>query len=214
VRHTQSDVIRRVVEGMTTRILIGLPAECIALDEAAAASMLDSIIACDVALRTLDNPIPLQDWHMLLARMIDQAGTHGLIRGRCCRIVLDANFITQEKAVQHLRLALAPIVLPEEAAAWLRGFLMDSGIILVHQDHLLNVIDQWVMTLTPDEFDRMLPLLRRTFATFEEPEIRHIGRRINGRPLTQAIKPVRLDSERAAHVDKTMNELLGKDDDG
>jgi hypothetical protein len=214
VRHTQSDVIRRVVEGMTTRILIGLPAECIVLDEAAAASMLDSIIACDVALRTLDNPIPLQDWHMLLARMIDQAGTHGLIRGRCCRIVLDANFITQEKAVQHLRLALAPIVLPEEAAAWLRGFLMDSGIILVHQDHLLNVIDQWVMTLTPDEFDRMLPLLRRTFATFEEPEIRHIGRRINGRPLTQAIKPVRLDSERAAHVDKTMNELLGKDDDG
>lgn len=211
VRHTQSEAVQRVVDGLITRVLIGLPSECVALDDEAATALLESIIACDVALHLLDNAAVLHDWYGTLERLIDQRNVHGLIRGRCCRIVLDADFIDQPAAVRQMRRALSQGSAPEEAADWLRGFLKDSGIILVHDDQLLKVVDEWVMTLAPDEFDRLLPLLRRTFATFEEPEIRHIGRRISGSPILPSPAASQIDAERVASMDETINELLGLD---
>jgi hypothetical protein len=210
VRRTQSDSIRRVVDGLIVRILIGLPSECVALDDDAAAIMLDAVIACDHALHLLDTPDVLREWHTVLMHMFDQNGVHGLLRGRFCRIVLDARMIEKAEAVRQMRLSLARVVMPEEAAAWLRGFLQESGMLLVHDEMLLEVMDQWVCLLTVDEFERILPLLRRTVSTFEEPEIRQIGQRISGKPMKKSAPFVApLDPNRAQNIDALLTDLLG-----
>jgi hypothetical protein len=46
----------------------------------------------------------------------------------------------------------------------------------VHDDDLLGVLDEWVASLGAEEFIEVLPLLRRTFGGFTEPERAAIGR--------------------------------------
>jgi hypothetical protein len=210
IRQTDLSAVRRVTDSLTARIIIGLPAECVALDDAAADKMFEAIIACDYTIRLLDNAMLLADWHVLLERMFDQNGIHALIRGRCCRIVIDANHISRVEGVHQMRLALASGTAPLDSAAWLQGFLEHSGTILVHDDDLLNIVDEWVMILTVDEFESMLPLIRRTFATFEKPEIRSIGRRISGKPIKTKSTSVTIDTERASEVNVTLSQLLGE----
>jgi hypothetical protein len=40
------------------------------------------------------------------------------------------------------------------------------------------VIDGWVTALSAEIFPQVLPLLRRTFATFQQPERRSLGERV------------------------------------
>jgi len=210
VRRTPGEAIRRIVDGLAVRIIIGLPTECTALDDDASAKMLDAVIACNAALQLLNDAAFLADWHALLSRMIDQQTVHGLLRGRFCRIVLDSAVITKEETTKTMRLALARVVSAEEAAAWLTGFLRDSGIILIYHDTLLEALNDWVVSLSMDEFDRVLPLMRRIIATFEIPEVDAIGLRVSRTmPKLRAAATAPIDVERARKVDTTLDDLLG-----
>ena len=57
-----------------------------------------------------------------------------------------------------------------EAAAWLEGFLHGSGLLLLHYTDLWQALDGWVQELRKRIFNKLLPLLRRTFSRFEAPE--------------------------------------------
>ena len=52
-----------------------------------------------------------------------------------------------------------------QAAAWLEGFLHGSGLLLLHNETLWEILDQWVAA-DGEAFNPLLPLLRRTFAQF------------------------------------------------
>jgi hypothetical protein len=65
-----------------------------------------------------------------------------------------------------MSLALSSAQEPVYCAAWLEGFLSGSGLVLVHDPRLWQIVDAWVMQLAPERFTEVLPLLRRTFSTF------------------------------------------------
>jgi hypothetical protein len=77
-------------------------------------------------------------------------------------------------------LALSPANEPGQAAAWLEGFLHGSGLLLLHNEALWQILDAWVVSLQADTFVQLLPLLRRTFAAFPAPERRQMGKRVLG----------------------------------
>lgn len=208
-RQTHKDALRRVVDSMYSRVMIGLPSECQSLDTNEALKMVKAIISCDVALRLLDDAYLLADWYPLLERLGTQAGVHGLVRGRCYRILLDADEIEKSEAVRQMKLALARMVPPPESADWLRGFLEHSAMVLIYDDLLLNVIDDWLTGLQVDDFEMILPLLRRTFSSFEVTEIKNIGRRVEGRKIRNVKTTLVIDNERADTVDEIFDELLG-----
>lgn len=209
IRRQHQEAVAQVVDTISTRIIIGLPSACMGLDDDNAEKMLASLIQCDWALRLLDDETKLNEWRTMLGRLVTGKGVHGLIRGRCARIVTDAHFIEKEATVQQMRLALNNLLQPEDAAAWLRGFLFESGIILVHDDFLLSVMDDWVATLTPDAFEAVLPLVRRTFGTFEYGEVRHVAARVEGRPVRESLPKVEVDPELDEAIDDTLSALLG-----
>jgi hypothetical protein len=210
VRQTPLSSLRVVALSMVTRIMIRLPKEYSNLDDAAAESRLETLSACDRAIRLLNESDHLTEWHAVLTRMCDQDSVHGLLRGRMCRILIDAGVLSQVDGARRMRLALDRVVAPETAAAWLHGFLQDSGTAVVHDEDLLHLLDEWVKALTVEDFERILPLLRRTAATFEDPEIRHIGRRVQNKPLpTPKKQSVQTDPARASQVDKTLDDILG-----
>jgi hypothetical protein len=195
VRKTDASMVRVVVDGIITRVMIGLPQAAQSLADDAAQKLFGLILNVHMALRTLDDATHLGEWYKLLRRMLDQATIHGLIRGRACRICFDANEVSADETITHMRLAVSTADDPTQVAAWLQGFLQESGTILLVNPALLNAIDGWVMSLSAEQFPALLPLIRRIFSTFNTYERKQIGQAIKGDVPTSKRKGSAKESE-------------------
>jgi hypothetical protein len=100
------------------------------------------------------------------------------------------------------------------------GFLKSSGMLLLHDEKLRQVLDDWVIALRGESFTTMLPLLRRTFATFTPPERRRLGELARlGMPATAGANigaqssEAAIDRPRAEATLPLIAKLLGVDYD-
>jgi hypothetical protein len=167
--------VGEVAAGLVTRIRIGLPGACASLNDEAAAQMFDRIVKVNAAIGLLQNEEHLAAWRGAMTRLADQQGAHGLIAGRCCRLLVDAGTFPADEAARRLSLALSTANEPAQAAAWIEGFLKGSGLLLLHDETLWRTLDEWLTALPKDGFTALAPLLRRTFSTFTSSERRQIG---------------------------------------
>lgn len=224
VRGTDDDRVWPVVDGLVTRICIGLAGACSALNDDAAQEMFDRLTRMDAAMTIIsaeDNGAqangerPLRDlWRDTLRRMTDQRGLHGLIAGRCARLLFDQGALPADETGRLMGLALSRANEPAQAAAWIDGFLRGSGLLLLHNETLWTILDAWVASLNGDAFTALLPLLRRTFSTFPAAERRQMGeqakreRRDRGSEIEDSAGGD-VDVERAKRVLPTLTMLLG-----
>lgn len=213
VRKTSTDIVQTVVNGLVARVCVGIGPACSALADEPAAEMFDNISAVHGAIALLDDADHAQTWRAALARLLDQAQVHGVIQGRCCRLLLDAGAFDESEAARRFGFALSTANDPNQAAAWVDGFLRGSGQVLIYDEALWNLIDAWVSALPADTFTQLLPLLRRTFATFTPPERRAMGERVRtGAPKGAQVAATMaedFDAERAQRVLPLVTKLLG-----
>lgn len=212
VRQTDTEVVAHVVDGLITRICIGLPGACASLDDDAAAMMDKQIMATHSAINLLQNQDHQQMWWMVLKQLVNRESLHGLLGGRSCRLLLDGGQFEPSRAAQQLSLALSLATDPTQAAAWIEGFLKGSGLLLLHDQEIWQVLDQWVCELAPDTFVTLLPLLRRTFSTFPAAERRQMGERVTQGVMetgSQGWESEVLDCDRAEKVLPLVAQLLG-----
>src|SRR5262249_55671445 len=106
VRRTRAGHVEPILTGLFERALVGIGAACSALDDDAAARMLESMAHASEALAILDRPDLREEWQSCLARLMGQ-GIHPLLRGWCCRQLLDAGAISEEELHRLARLALS-----------------------------------------------------------------------------------------------------------
>ncbi|MBD2464667.1 hypothetical protein H6G89_27045 [Oscillatoria sp. FACHB-1407] len=214
VRQFETEVVGHVVDGLITRICVGLPVASASLDDEAAANLYRLIIAVQGAIGLLQQPNALERWQQVLAKLADQQGLHGLLAGRCCRLLFEAGVFQAEDTARRLGLALSTATEPAHAAHWIEGFLAGSGLLLLHNPTLWQVLDDWVMQLSGDTFTAVLPLLRRTFSTFSASERRQMGERVRqdgerGMANRAWSSPGEWDSHRAEAVLPLIAQLLG-----
>nr|WP_139088681.1 DUF5682 family protein [Oscillochloris trichoides] len=214
VRQTDSAALAHVVDGIVTRICIGLAAVCSSMNDDAAEAMFGRIIAVAAALRLLQNAEHLAAWYQALRRVADMGGVHGLVGGRCCRLLLDAGEIDASEAARRVGHALSQAAEPPQAAAWVEGLLRESSALLLHDDLLWGILDTWVAELPADTFQPILPLIRRTFATFTPAERRQLGERARRSPTqvrlaTPSLGDAEFVTERADLVLPLLDRLLG-----
>jgi hypothetical protein len=174
VRQTDTGMVRQVVDEMAARICIGIPSACLALDDDAAQAMFERLGTVNQAMLLLDDANHAQAWARTLNILAAHEEVHGLVRGRACRYLFDRPDTSLDIA-QTMSLALSPGQPPAAAAAWAQGFFHRSGIALIHNPSLWQIMDRWVMSLSPDTFITLLPVMRRTFSAFPAPERRQIS---------------------------------------
>jgi hypothetical protein len=217
VRGTRADHVEPIFVGMFERVLVGLAAACSALDDDAAGRMVESASGVNEALQVLNRDNLHAEWRGCLDRLMRKA-VHPIMRGWCCRILLDARALSQEELYRLARISLSAVNPPAECAAWATGLLRGSGLALLHQDVLWQVFDHWLSELTAEVFVEMLPLLRRAFADFTGPERRHMGEKVKllGPGSAAIVRPPesRTDSwdvnhERASRVLPVLAYILG-----
>lgn len=211
VRKTSVEQVSHVVTGMVTRICIGLPNACSALNEEAAEAMFKHIQSVQEAVNLLDDDSFSQQWTQTLQALLDQHGLHTLLAGRCCRLLLQSGAVAEDESARRFGLALSTANDPAQAAAWIDGFLRDSGQLLIYDETLWNLIDHWISTLGDETFQQLLPVLRRTFATFTAPERRQMGERVKqgqaALPVTSATND--MDASRAEAALPLVAMILG-----
>lgn len=173
VRGTDAASLRRVVDGLVVRILAGLREAARSLDDEAASMMTERLSAFQGALAVLDHPSRHDALPEALAELASGPG-HGLVQGRATRLLHDAGAWSVQHVERRLSRALTGGTPPATGAAFVEGFLAGSGSVLVHDTELLGVLDAWVSSMTPDGFDAVLVLMRRTFGAFEAAERRQL----------------------------------------
>ena len=155
-----------------------------------------------------------------------EGSVHPLLRGWCCRTLLTRGALSDEDLDRLTRLALSTANPPGDCAAWSAGLLRGSGLLLLHQDRVWHVFNQWLSSLNETTFVEMLPLLRRGFADFTGPERRQMGEKVRhlrtdapaGQPRASAAaaQHTPLDLRRARKVLPVLAQILGveyRDDD-
>jgi hypothetical protein len=209
VRRTDVAGLSTVTASLLGRVCAGLPSAAGSLSDEAAKDLRDHIDGVHAAIALLDDDELRDRWLATCASLAQRAELHGLLAGRLTRLLLDAGRLDAAEVRRRLRLPLTVGTPPAHAAAWVEGFLAGGGLLLVHDDALLDLLDDWLADIAGDAFDDVLPLLRRTFGAFASGERRAIGDRIaHGRAGPAADGPV-IDHERAAVVLPALSTLLG-----
>ncbi|GGU21870.1 DUF5682 family protein [Streptomyces daghestanicus] len=124
-------------------------------------------------------------WRRVL-RVLSVRGTvPGVIRGRSVRLLLDDGELPADEAARLMGLALSPGTPPADAAAWIEGFVgggSGGGMLLVHDERLLGLVDAWLTGVPAEAFTDVLPLLRRTFSAYEPGVRRTLGELVRRGP--------------------------------
>ncbi|KOG34086.1 DUF5682 family protein [Streptomyces resistomycificus] len=163
-------------------------------------------------------------WCGVLRVLCGRDTVPGVVRGRAVRLLLDEGELEQEEAARFMGLALSPGTPPGDAAAWIEGFVgggSGGGMLLVHDERLLGLVDAWLTGVPADAFTDVLPLLRRTFSAYEPGVRRTLGELVRRGPGQRGSGAAAgggipgfgadLDGERADAVLPVVRLLLGLD---
>ncbi|WP_328424440.1 DUF5682 family protein [Streptomyces sp. NBC_00443] len=252
VRGTDTGALTEVAAGLAERIFVGLPPACAALDADAAEEMRRHVDAVHGAVGLLGDAVASargagpeagpgtapgdsaalghgdlrNRWHRVLRVLSVRDTVPGVFRGRAVRLLLDDGELVQEEAARLMGLALSPGTPPGDAAAWIEGFVgggSGGGMLLVHDERLLGLVDTWLTGVSAEAFTDVLPLLRRTFSAYEAGVRRTLGELVRRGPGERGSREAggsgagipgfgaELDVERADAVVPVVRLLLGLD---
>ncbi|MFF9575963.1 DUF5682 family protein [Streptomyces rubiginosohelvolus] len=229
VRSTDTAALTEVAAGLAERICVGLPPACTGLDPDGAEALRGQVEAVHGAIGLLDTGAEPGTglrgrWDAVLHKLAARDAVAGIIRGRATRLLLDEGRLAEDEAARLMGLALSPGTPPADAAAWIEGFVggaSGGGMLLVHDERLLGLVDAWLTGVPADQFTDVLPLLRRTFSAYEPGVRRTLGelvrrgpvpegaRRDDAAPATGGFGPG-LDPARADTVEPVLRLLLGR----
>jgi hypothetical protein len=210
-RSVDTQALGSVVDGLVARACIALPYGLRGVADDAAAALLGQVIAADQAVRLLQNEAHAATWFEALEAGATSDLSHPLLAGRCGRILTEQGRWASERAARQLALRCSPTVPPLVTAHWLEGFLQGSGALLAHSDPLWHIVNGWLLAQPDDMFTELLPLLRRTVATFSPPERRALGERAAhaGGAAVDAVAATTVDMDRARRVLPILHTLFG-----
>ncbi|WP_232050326.1 DUF5682 family protein [Actinoplanes sp. OR16] len=210
VRRTDVSGLESVTAGLLGRICAGLPSAAGSLSDEAARDLRDGMDGVHQAVALLDDERLRELWLSTITSLAARPGLHGLPAGRLTRLLLDAGRLDGAEVRRRLRLPLTAGSTPAHGAAWVEGFLAGGGLLLVHDEALLSLVDEWLADIPAESFEDVLPLLRRTFGGFDAGERRAVGERIARGPGAAATGVTVIDRERAASALPALASLLGR----
>ena len=162
--------LRQVIEQLIPRVCIALPNTCLGMEEEASRDLFEKIQALNHAMGLLNDDSLWQIWLDALRTTAELQAVNGLIKGAGTRLLFDREQYNLDDTATRMLYALSDANDRTDAALWLEGFLYGSGLLLVHNPRLWNILDSWVEGIEMLQFKSLIPLLRRTFSEFSHPE--------------------------------------------
>src|SRR6185436_19183121 len=130
------------------------------------------------AVRLLQQEEITTAWQQTLTLIAHSKNTSPVIAGYATRLLADYKLLVGDELIKTFYYSMSASSTPAIAAAWLEGFLKGSGTILLLDIDLWTMVNNWVEQLSEDVFNDVLPLLRRSFSHFTQPERRKLGEKV------------------------------------
>lgn len=169
-RRMNTFAIEQLVEQLVPRISIGLPLISTNIDEEQAMEVFRQIISCNSALTLLNKSDLQQNWYNALQQIVKTSTAQAMLSGVASRILFDKGEVDMPATATQMAYALSPGNPTLSTAQWIEGFLHGSGLLLIYNPNLWMILDDWVAALPEATFMEIVPILRRTFSKFPEPE--------------------------------------------
>ncbi|HET7899099.1 MAG TPA: DUF5682 family protein, partial [Flavisolibacter sp.] len=164
------------------------------------------------ALQLLQEEELTAQWQRTLGIISSANQAAFVIGGYATRLLADYKVLEGDELVKAFHYRMSRSAAPAESAAWLEGFLKGSGSILLVDQDLWALVNQWVATLDRETFTQVLPLLRRTFSAFTPPEKRKLGEKVKAGDAVTGVRvttETSFDAERAKKGIPVVLQLIG-----
>ena len=172
-RKTDTTALLLVIDELLPRLVAGLPATATNIDAERSEELVGLLSAANYHIAQLDNETLDLRWLDGLQRTV-AASVDPAVEGLLLRILYDRERIGAQRAADRFALALSQGKEAAAVAGWIGGFLYGSGRLLLHHPPLFRLIDEWVAGLEWEDFERVVPLLRRTFSDFSRYDRRKL----------------------------------------
>ncbi len=162
--------VMTLIDQLFPRICILLPDQVINLPEEIASNNYQAIREMQQALQLFDDFQWRDMWNNTLLQITNLTKANALIKGGTLRILVVQEQITEDELYRTVRFNLSNLDDPFYPCNFLEGLLQDGGWLLIHKPNLRALIDRWLLDQEQEQFMAFLPILRRTFSTFNSQE--------------------------------------------
>ncbi len=200
--------VEQLLEHLMPRICVRFPMACGGIQHEVAVEVQRRLLSVQRAIDLWRPDVYGPLWREALYRI--RARGAPLLAGLSMRLLFEQGACGENEAWTEMTFHLSPHRPPPDAAHWLEGFLSGGGLLLLYRPALWHVLNQWVVSLEPGNFEQILPLLRRTFSRFtraEKEKIFALARR--GVSSDVASPSSELDAERVALLQPLLRQLFG-----
>ena len=215
VRNTDTETVARILDVLLARIVAGLPAAVTGIDTDSATALSSEIDQVNSALLLLENEEDTALWHKALFSIYEAESSHPLVAGWCCKLLYQARFISSEEAAKGFSKALSAGANTEYSTGWIEGFLSGSATTLILDDEIWGILDAWLGALSAEHFQEVVPILRRTFSNYANPEKVQLAQKAKGDNVAGAgpnTQPLELDEEKVALLLKGFYQFIGSNE--
>ena len=191
-RQLPETALRSLIQALAVEINASIRVQARNLDDEAAAARLGAMESFDEALGLFSDEALSICWREQLMLLVDEDATTPSLAGFSLRRL-------HELRLSDLAATAAAFSrhtgsnTPQHAGAFLEGFLRGGSEILLHDESLLTLLDQWLCRLPETAFLETLPLLRRSLQGFDATA----RRRLLG-VLTQSLSTLSTNSSSQA----------------
>jgi hypothetical protein len=163
--------LRSLIHALSVEVNAGIRLASHNLDEDAASARVAAMRAYDEAIHIFSDETLTDSWRQQMALMVEDDQVAAQVAGLSLRRLHDLRTWELAKVATAFSLHTRGET-PQRAGAFLETFLSGGLEVLLQDLPLLQLIDEWICELNENDFVESLPLLRRSFSSFDS-----IGRR-------------------------------------
>jgi len=158
--------LRSLIHALSVEVNVGVRLASHNLDEDAAAARVGAMRSYDEAIHLFPDESLIDSWRQQLAAMVDDNQVAAQVAGLSLRRLHDLRVLDPLQVASAFSLHTQGEA-PQRAGAFLSNFLSGGSELLLQDQPLLQLIDEWICTLAEKDFVESLPLLRRSFSGFD-----------------------------------------------
>jgi len=210
-RKLPEDELRALIVALSAEINAGVRIGSHQLDDSATAARVAAMRAYDEALGLFGDADLLKDWRRQLAIMIDDENVVAAVAGVSLRRLHDLALWDEAVVAAAFSRHIVGET-PARAGAYVEAFLTGSAEVLIQDQALLFLIDEWLCALDDEVFVESLPLLRRALSGFDTVGRKRMMERIaGGRREPVAVEAVVEDNPAFERALPLLRQILGMD---
>ena len=179
--------LRSLIHALSVEVNAGIRLASHNLDEDAASARVGAMRAYDEAIHLFAVEALIDSWRQQLAVMVNDDQVAAQVAGLSLRRLHDLRTWDLNQVASAFSLHTHRET-PQRGGAFLENFLSGGSEVLLQDQSLLQLLDEWVSELDENDFVESLPLLRRSFSGFDSVARRRLMERI-GRGVYESTQP-------------------------